>query len=136
MYAPAAHLHHLRHLLLLLALTPPGSHVEYPVTSSSALPGWPAGQVAVMRRFKDFVSLADVLKVTAGAGRGGGGGGGHHRAPNWEGGGSRPGMHTPLPLAPRSGGPWPVPAPTLRLSDRCAQPCQGASAVHQGCGTP
>lgn len=40
------------------------SHVEYLVTTRSRLPGWSAEEVAVRRRFRDFVALAELLKVT------------------------------------------------------------------------
>lgn len=39
------------------------SHVEYLVTTRSRLPGWSAPEVAVRRRFRDFVALAELLKV-------------------------------------------------------------------------
>eukprot|EP00878_Enallax_costatus_P015821 GHUV01016579.1.p1 GENE.GHUV01016579.1~~GHUV01016579.1.p1 ORF type:complete len:284 (+),score=85.93 GHUV01016579.1:312-1163(+) len=39
------------------------SHIEYLVTTHSRLPGWSSSDVSVRRRFRDFVTLADVLKV-------------------------------------------------------------------------
>jgi hypothetical protein len=39
------------------------SHIEYLVTTRSSLPGWSAPEVSVRRRFRDFVSLAELLKV-------------------------------------------------------------------------
>jgi hypothetical protein len=39
------------------------SHIEYLVTTRSQLPGWSAPEVAVRRRFRDFVALAELLKV-------------------------------------------------------------------------
>ena len=39
------------------------SHIEYLVTTRSRLPGWAVPEVAVRRRFRDFVSLAELLKV-------------------------------------------------------------------------
>eukprot|EP00775_Hariotina_reticulata_P008356 gene8356-8540_t len=39
------------------------SHIEYLVTTRSSLPGWSAPEVSVRRRFRDFVSLAELLKA-------------------------------------------------------------------------
>lgn len=33
------------------------------MTTRTTLPGWPAPEAAVRRRFRDFVSLADALKA-------------------------------------------------------------------------
>lgn len=40
-----------------------GSYVSYMVVSKSSLPGWAGCEVSVRRRFRDFVSLADIIKV-------------------------------------------------------------------------
>lgn len=42
------------------------SHIEYLVTTHSRLPGWSSSDMSVRRRFRDFVTLADLLKVGAG----------------------------------------------------------------------
>lgn len=39
------------------------SHVEYLVNTHSRLPGWSNADVSVRRRFRDFVTLAELLKV-------------------------------------------------------------------------
>jgi len=44
----------------------PGSYMSYAVASKSSLPGWSPFEVTVRRRFRDFVSLADMVKVRRG----------------------------------------------------------------------
>jgi hypothetical protein len=46
-----------------LAWCAAASHIDYLVTTRSRLPGWSAPEVAVRRRFRDFVALAELLKV-------------------------------------------------------------------------
>lgn len=50
----------------LLRLCCAASHIEYLVTTRSRLPGWSSSEVAARRRFRDFVALAELLKVAQG----------------------------------------------------------------------
>jgi hypothetical protein len=52
--------------VVLLLLSHTASHIEYLVSTRSQLPGWSAPEVSVRRRFRDFVALAELLKVSSG----------------------------------------------------------------------